>query len=41
LEKAYSERSLRPVWLKFDPRLESIHADPRFADLMKRVGLIR
>lgn len=36
LEKAYDERSLRPVWLKFDPRLDGLRADSRFADLLRR-----
>ncbi|PYS85104.1 MAG: hypothetical protein DMF67_02285 [Acidobacteria bacterium] len=37
LEKAYDERSVRPVWLKFDPRLDGLRADSRFTDLMRRI----
>jgi DNA-binding winged helix-turn-helix (wHTH) protein/tetratricopeptide (TPR) repeat protein len=38
LERAYSERSIYLAWLKTDPRLSSLRADPRFADLLRRVG---
>lgn len=39
LEKAYRERSGSIRYLKVEPRLDSIRADPRFTDLMRRVGL--
>ncbi|HEU5237283.1 MAG TPA: tetratricopeptide repeat protein, partial [Pyrinomonadaceae bacterium] len=39
LENAYRERSDLLVYLNSDPRLADVHADPRFADLVKRVGL--
>ena len=39
LEKAYRERSDLLVYLNSDPRLADVHADPRFVDLVKRVGL--
>ncbi|HKC65859.1 MAG TPA: tetratricopeptide repeat protein [Pyrinomonadaceae bacterium] len=39
LEKAYEERNDALVWIKFDPRLDSIRTDTRFRDLMQRVGL--
>jgi DNA-binding winged helix-turn-helix (wHTH) protein/tetratricopeptide (TPR) repeat protein len=38
LEKAYDERSLWMVFLKVDPRLDSLRSDPRFADMLRRVG---
>jgi eukaryotic-like serine/threonine-protein kinase len=39
LEKAYEERAFRLSWLKVEPRWDSLRPDPRFADLMRRVGL--
>jgi DNA-binding winged helix-turn-helix (wHTH) protein/tetratricopeptide (TPR) repeat protein len=39
LEKAYDERSLWMVFLKVDPRLDSLRATPDFANLLRRMGL--
>ena len=40
LERAYKERSyFLAVYLTTDSRLDSLHADPRFVDLKRRVGL--
>ncbi len=39
LEKAYEDRSEWLVWLKVDPRFDSLRQDPRLADLLRRVGL--
>jgi TolB-like protein/lipoprotein NlpI len=39
LEEAYRERSHWLVWLKTDPRWNSVRSDPRFKDLVRRVGL--
>lgn len=41
LEKAYEERDGWVTSLNVDPRVDSLRADPRFADLLRRVGLER
>jgi TolB-like protein/DNA-binding winged helix-turn-helix (wHTH) protein/Tfp pilus assembly protein PilF len=39
LEKAFEEHSPMMAWLKVDPRFDSLREEPRFQDLMRRVGL--
>ena len=39
LEHAYRDRSGSVRYLKIEPRLDPLRSDPRFADLMRRVGL--
>jgi Flp pilus assembly protein TadD len=39
LQKAFVLRADELVFLKFDKRLEGLHADPRYADLIRRIGL--
>jgi eukaryotic-like serine/threonine-protein kinase len=39
LEKGYEERAFQMQFLKIDPRWDKLRNDPRFADLMRRVGL--
>jgi tetratricopeptide (TPR) repeat protein len=38
LEKAYEVREAPFLRLKVDPRLDGLRADPRYADLVKKVG---
>ena len=39
LEKGYNDRSGSMPFLAIDPFLSGLHADPRFADLVRRMGL--
>jgi serine/threonine protein kinase/tetratricopeptide (TPR) repeat protein len=39
LEKGYEERSFAMSWLNVEPRWDSLRSDPRFADLIRRMGL--
>ena len=41
LEKAYKEHAGWLVYLNVDPRLDTLHADSRFPDLLRRIGLPR
>jgi len=38
LEKAYAERSVMMMYLKVLPNLDPLRTDPRYADLLRRVG---
>jgi hypothetical protein len=39
LERAYEERSEFLIWIKVNPALDSIRADSRFQDLLKKMKL--
>ncbi len=39
LDKAYEGRVSQLVYLRVNPTFESLHDDPRFADLLRRIGL--
>jgi DNA-binding winged helix-turn-helix (wHTH) protein/TolB-like protein len=41
LEEAYEERIDQMAWLKVDPRFKPLRDDPRFDDMLRRVGLMR
>ena len=40
LERAFDERSFWMPFLKVDPLFDSLHDDPRFRDLLGRIGLL-
>jgi tetratricopeptide (TPR) repeat protein len=39
LEKAYAEHDSNIVHVKVEPEFEGLHSDPRFTDLLRRIGL--
>jgi TolB-like protein/DNA-binding winged helix-turn-helix (wHTH) protein/tetratricopeptide (TPR) repeat protein len=39
LERARQARDFDMLWIKVDPAMKSLHADPRFAALLKRMAL--
>jgi len=39
LEKAFEARDPYLIYLRVEPVLDGLRADPRFADLLRRVGL--
>jgi serine/threonine protein kinase/tetratricopeptide (TPR) repeat protein len=39
LEKAYSDRAVNLIWLNVEPIFDNLRSDPRFANLVRRVGL--
>ena len=40
LEKAYEERAELLVFLKVAPNFDAVHSDPRFIQIMQRIGLL-
>ena len=38
LERAYERRSLMIRWIQVDPSFDSLRSDPRFQDLLRRIG---
>jgi TolB-like protein len=40
LEKAYDDRADGLTWLNVEPMLDEVRNDPRFQDLLRRIGLV-
>ncbi len=40
LDKAYEKHDVILVWLGTDPRLDTLRAEPRFKELLRRIGLL-
>ena len=38
LEKGYEQRAFQMQWIKLEPRWDSLRSDPRFQDLIRRMG---
>ena len=41
LQKAYEEKSGSVRYLKMEPRLQNLRNDPRYIELMKKIGLYK
>jgi hypothetical protein len=39
LERAFEKRTPQLLHMPFDPRFDSIRSDPRYRELMQRIGL--
>ena len=39
LELAHSGHEGALVWLKIDPRFDALHGEPRFQEILRRMGL--
>jgi TolB-like protein len=39
LDRAYEERAFQMQWIKIEPRWDSLRSDPRFKELLHRIGL--
>jgi len=40
LRKAYEAHEVEMIWLKIEPQFITLHNDPRYQDLLKRVGFL-
>ncbi len=40
LETAYREHDTQLLWFRLEPQMDSLRADPRFQDVMRKMGLV-
>ena len=38
LEKSFKAHDVEMIWLKIEPQFKSLHGDPRYRDMLRRVG---
>jgi hypothetical protein len=38
LEKAFDDHEVEMYWLKVEPFFQSLHGDPRFENILKKIG---
>jgi len=38
LEKAYEAHELEMIWLKSEPQFTNLHGDPRYEEMLDKVG---
>jgi hypothetical protein len=38
LEKSYQDNEVELYWLKVEPEFESLHDDPRYQEMLDKVG---
>ena len=39
LEKGYEQRAFQMQWIRIEPRWDSLRSDPRFENLIRRIGM--
>jgi len=39
METAYREHDVQLLWFRLEPQMDSLRADPRFQEVMRKMGL--